>query len=68
MVAVYVKYTIEYPTNTRKIILASNDDSGPLSRLEAKGDIYYQNHPNQVGYNPNEEHALILGSQAYARK
>ena len=64
--SVYVKYTIEYPANARKIILASNDGSGPLSSLEAKGDIYYQNYPDQVGYNPNEEHALMLGGQAYA--
>ena len=42
--AVYVKYTIEYPTNSRKITLASNDGSGPLSSLEAKGEIYYQNY------------------------
>ena len=32
-----------------------------FASLEAKGNIYYQNHPNQVGYNPNEEHALMLG-------
>ena len=28
--------------------------------------IYAQNDPTQAGYNPNEEHALILGGVAYA--
>jgi len=28
--------------------------------------IYYQNDPAQPGYNPNEEHALILGGVVYA--
>ena len=56
-----VKYTIKYPENARKIVLASNDGSGPLSSLEAKGLIYYQNDKSKVGYNPNEEHALMIG-------
>jgi hypothetical protein len=48
------------------IVLASNDGSGPLPSLEAKGSIYFQNDPNLPGYNPNEEHALMIGGQAYA--
>lgn len=28
--------------------------------------VYYQNDPDQDGYNPNEEHALIMGSSVYA--
>jgi hypothetical protein len=34
--------------------------------LPAKGSIYTQNDPSLPGYNPNEEHALLLGGQAYA--
>ncbi len=28
--------------------------------------LYYQNDPSKAGYNPNEEHALVLGGVAYA--
>lgn len=60
------RYTINWPANAREIVLASNDGSGGLSSLEAKAAIYYQNDPAQPGYNPNEEHALMVGGQAYA--
>jgi hypothetical protein len=60
------KYTIEWPANPPEIVLASNHGSGPLGSLEAKGRIYYQNTRTQPGYNPNEEHALMIGGHAYA--
>jgi len=59
-------YTVQWPTNAPQIILASNAGSGPLDDLVANGEIYFQNDPTQPGYNPNEEHALMLGGQAYA--
>lgn len=64
--SVIARYTIEWPTDTSEIVLASNDGSGPLPSLQAKGAIYYQNNPALPGYNPNEEHALMQGGQAYA--
>ena len=66
LAAVKVKYTIKYPNNSREIVIASNDGSGPLSSLEAKGSIYVQNDDTKEGFNPNEEHALMIGGQAYA--
>ena len=59
-------YTLQWPTDSSEIILASNDGSGPLPSLEAKGKIYIQNDPAAVGYNPNEEHALLQAGQVYA--
>ena len=59
-------YVLQWPANADEIILASNDGSGPLDSLEAKGTIYRQDDPSLPGYNPNEEHALMLGGQAYA--
>ncbi|MGA2245700.1 MAG: hypothetical protein ABSH48_11930 [Verrucomicrobiota bacterium] len=59
-------YTIQWPANAPAIVLAGNAGSGPLGSLRASGSIYYQNDPTQPGYNPNEEHALMLGGQAYA--
>ena len=49
-----------------KIVLASNQGSGPLPSYVAAGFIYNQPDPNAVGYNPNEEHALLLDGRAYA--
>lgn len=64
--AVIGRYQIQYPTSASEIVLASNDGSGPLLSLQAKGSIYYQNDPSLPGYNPNEEHALVQGGQAFA--
>ena len=63
------RYTILWPTNhpnAREIILASNVGSEALTSLEAKGALYFQNDPRLPGYNPNEEHALLQGGQAWA--
>ena len=59
-------YTIQWPTNANQIILASGAGSGALTSLQAKGTIYVQNDRTLPGYNPNEEHAIMLGGQAYA--
>lgn len=64
--AVSARYTLEWPTNASEIVLADNRGSGPLPSLQARGSIYYQNDSSLAGYNPNEEHALIHGGQAYA--
>ena len=60
------RYTIEWPSRPSEIILASNDGTGPLTSLEAKGSIYYENDRSRPGYNPNEEHALMQGGQGFA--
>jgi hypothetical protein len=60
------RYTIKWPEAPREIVLASDDGTGPLNSLEAKGSIYVQNNPDLHGYNPNEEHALVAGGQAFA--
>jgi len=60
------RYTIQWPSSPDEIVLASNDGSGALPSLQAKGSIYLQNDSTLAGYNPNEEHALMLAGQAYA--
>lgn len=64
--AVLGRYRLTWPVGARQIILASNDGSGPLTSLEAKGRLYFQNNRDLPGYNPNEEHALLQGGQVYA--
>lgn len=59
-------YTVQWPANASEIVLASNAGSGLLDSLQAVGTIYYQNDPGLVGYNPNEEHALMVAGKAYA--
>src|SRR5262249_39988726 len=49
-----------------EIIMANKAGSGQLDSLQAKGSIYRQPNPALPGYNPNEEHAVMLGGQAYA--
>ncbi|MDB4619261.1 hypothetical protein OAH15_01075, partial [bacterium] len=67
-------YTIQWPHQVNKyvakntentIVLASNDGSGQLNSLQAKASIYTKN-VEGIGYNPNEEHAMMIAGQAYA--
>jgi hypothetical protein len=65
--AVIGRYSLAWPDSTAsQIVMAGNAGSGGLVSLQAKGTIYTQNDPSLVGYNPNEEHALMIGGQAYA--
>ena len=60
------RYTSQWPSQPEEIVLASNAGSGALESNQQTGAIYVQNDPSKVGYNPNEEHALMLGGRAYA--
>ena len=69
------KYSIIWPheksgyeavSTKTSIVLASNDGSGPLNSLQAKAQIYRQYDSSKPGFNPNEEHALMIAGQAYA--
>jgi hypothetical protein len=61
------RYTLSYPaTTTPQIVIAEGVGTGDLAPEVAVGAIYYQNNPALPGYNPNEEHALIVGTRAYA--
>ncbi len=59
-------YTVSYPATPDLIVLASNAGSGDLSAAQAAGALYYQNDAAFPGFNPNEEHALMLAGRAYA--
>jgi hypothetical protein len=60
------RYQLRWPTNAPEIVLASNAGSGDLPSLQARGTIYFQNDRTLPGYNPNEEHALMLNGRAWA--
>ena len=61
------RYTLAYPPNPPLIVLASNQGSGDLPAAAINsGSLYIQNDPALPGYNPNEEHALLLAGRIYA--
>lgn len=64
--AVIGRYTLQYPAAAAELVLASNQGTKALDSLQAKGSIYFQNDRNAPGYNPNEEHALMVGGQGWA--
>ena len=62
------RYTANYPSETTrsKIVIAQGVGTDDLPPAEAAGSIYYQNNRGEPGYNPNDEHAKLLGGRAYA--
>jgi hypothetical protein len=60
------RYQLKWPTAPAEIVLASNAGSNDLPSLQAKGSIYFQNVSTLPGYNPNEEHAVMLNGRAWA--
>ena len=57
-------YDSRWPANAPEIVIASGLGSGN-AKLEG-ASIYVQNDPSLPGYNPNEEHAVMIGNTAYA--
>ncbi|MDP0490610.1 MAG: hypothetical protein Q7Q71_06135 [Verrucomicrobiota bacterium JB023] len=60
------RYTVEFPADAPVITIADGVGTGDLAPDVAAGQIYYENDSSAIGYNPNEEHSLILGGRAYA--
>ncbi|MEO0016718.1 MAG: hypothetical protein RLZZ522_1, partial [Verrucomicrobiota bacterium] len=60
------KYKLRWPAAASQIVLADNKGSNDLPSLQATGEIHTQNDPTQPGYNPNEEHAVMLNGRAWA--
>jgi hypothetical protein len=60
------RYTVVYPTGKPQIVIASGIGTGDLGPSQQAGGVYCQNDVTKPGFNPNEEHALLLGKSAYA--
>jgi hypothetical protein len=60
------RYTVSFPSNPTQLVIAQGVGTGDLTGAEALGSVYYQNDSTKTGYNPNEEHAFMLGGRAYA--
>jgi hypothetical protein len=63
---VAANYKLKWPENPDRIIMARNDGTGDLPSVQANGLIYFQNDPTLDGFNPNDEHALMLAGRGYA--
>jgi len=66
--AVAARYTVSYPASPQDLVIASGKgiENPGLTPEQTAGIIYVQNNESLVGYNPNEEHALMLTGNAYA--
>jgi hypothetical protein len=62
------RYTIQWPSNAREIVLASKLGGTGLTTAEQTGLIYFQNLKGAIGYNPNEEHAIMSGGTPFATR
>ena len=61
-------YNVVYPTSPAppEIVIASGIGTGDLGPSQQLGTLYVQNDSSQIGFNPNEEHALMVAGRAYA--
>ena len=61
------RYTLSFPAATApQIVIAQGVGTDDLPPAESTGAVYYQNDGTKPGFNPNEEHAFMLGGRAYA--
>ncbi len=66
--AIAARYMVSYPDNPQELVIASGRgvENPGLTAEQAAGSIYVQNDVSAVGFNPNEEHALMITGNAYA--
>ena len=56
-----VRFEPQWPTNAPHLVIASQQGTGVIDPTQfVNWQLYYQNDPNQPGFNPNDEHALRL--------
>ncbi len=62
-----VRYQLGWPENPERIVIASQLGFGPVDPVRyPAAQVYHQPNPAQPGFNPNEEHALLVGETLYA--
>lgn len=61
------RYRLMDPVGAPQLVVAGQNVAGfRVPGTWADATIYYQNDASALGYNPNEEHAILLGTSAYA--
>lgn len=66
--ALVVRYTNSWDVTSTELVIAgqNTDPAGQLPEDMLQPSVYYQNDFSLPGFNPNEEHALILSGKVYA--
>jgi hypothetical protein len=66
--AIAAQYDVSWPANPQELVIASLKglENPGLTSVQASGSIYRQPDPALPGYNPNEEHGLLIDGNVYA--
>lgn len=61
-----VRYAVSWPADAGEIVIASAQGRSAEEAFYPQAQVYHQADTNVAGFNPNEEHALIVGGRLYA--
>ena len=65
--AIAARYDVSWPEDPEKLVIASLKGLEiPLTSVQQAGSIYRQPDPALPGYNPNEEHGLLIAGNVFA--
>jgi len=66
--AISARYDVSWPANPQELVIASLKglENPALTSVQTSGSIYRQPNPALPGYNPNEEHGLLIDGNVFA--
>lgn len=66
--AISALYQVSWPENPQELVIASlkGIENPALTSVQTSGSIYRQPNPALPGYNPNEEHGLLIDGNVFA--
>ena len=66
--AIAARYVVNWPENPQELVIASLKglENPALTSVQTSGSIYRQPDPALPGYNPNEEHGLLIDGNVFA--
>ncbi len=66
--AIAARYDVSWPANPQELVIASLKglENPALTSVQTSGSIYRQPDPLLPGYNPNEEHGLLIDGNVFA--
>jgi hypothetical protein len=66
--AIAARYDVSWPANPQELVIASLKglENPGLTSVQTSGSIYRQPDPALTGYNPNEEHGLLIDGNVFA--
>ena len=66
--AIAARYDVSWPATPQELVIASLKglENPGLTSVQTSGSIYRQPDPALPGYNPNEEHGLLIDGNVYA--